>query len=103
MTPLRISAMNILNPLTGSILQSTQVQRQQSADKDQQMRRLQQKGRNIAARGDQFEHTVESAEELTPMQDQDKPTDQKRRKPPKPRPVAPTIDEDPENRIDLTA
>src|SRR4051794_27809499 len=60
--------MSQINPFTGSILQAPQVQRQQSAEKDRQVRRSQDLAKNSALPGDQFEHQVESSEELTPIQ-----------------------------------
>jgi hypothetical protein len=61
--------MTQFNPLTGSILQSAYVARQQAASKAAQIRRSQQLQRNVAVRDDEMEHQVESAEELTPTKD----------------------------------
>ena len=72
--------MNDLNPLAGSILQSTQVQQQQSADKTRQVRRQQTLGKNIAAPSDEYEHSVESSEQLAAIHEDDsKDQPQKRR------------------------
>ena len=68
---LRPDAMTQFNPLTGSILQSAQVARQQAAVKAAQIRRAQQLQRNVAARDDEMEHQVESSEELTPTHDRE--------------------------------
>jgi hypothetical protein len=57
--------MSQINPFTGSILQSPQVQRQQAADKDRQVRRAQEAAKNTALSDDKLEHQVESSEELT--------------------------------------
>ena len=64
--------MEIVNPLAGSLAQSTAVTRQQSADKAQQIRRAQALRKDVAATGDTFEHQVESAEELSPIHDEQK-------------------------------
>lgn len=69
-----------INPFTGSILQATNVQRTQAAEKDRalQKARVQQKVTSVGR--DQFEHQVESAEAIPPLTgDQDKP-DPRRRK-----------------------
>jgi hypothetical protein len=95
--------MTFLNPLTGSIAQSTQVQRQQSVDKDQQLRRVQEQSRNSAARNDQFEHSVESPEELTPLNDKQPQSDQRRRKQTKHHPDIRDDENDENPRLDLTA
>jgi len=58
--------MSQINPFTGSILQAPQVQRQQSVEKDRQVRRTQDLAKNSALEADQLEHQVESSEELTP-------------------------------------
>lgn len=63
--------MTQFNPLAGSILQSTQVARQQAVSKAAQVRRKQQLQRNVAQRDDEMEHQVESSEELTPTHDRD--------------------------------
>jgi hypothetical protein len=62
--------MSQINPFTGSILQSTQVQRQQAAEKDRQVRRAQEQARNSALSEDTVEHQVESAEELHPVNEE---------------------------------
>ena len=62
--------MSQINPLAGSILQSTQFQREQADQKVQQARRAEQLRKNIAAEDDRLEHQVESAEELRPVGDE---------------------------------
>jgi hypothetical protein len=59
--------MSQINPFTGSILQTPQVQRQQSVDKDRQVRRVQDLAKNTALADDRLEHQVESSEELKPI------------------------------------
>jgi hypothetical protein len=64
--------MSQLNPLTGSILQTPQVQRQQSTDRDRQARRTAEQTKNAALADDKLDHQVESSEELTPIQKEQK-------------------------------
>jgi len=75
----------------GSVLQSTQVQRQQSVQKDRQLRRLQELARNVALQDDQLEHSVESSEELSPIhEDRDQDHGGRRRqRQPRPPPTSP--------------
>src|SRR3954469_550723 len=73
-------AMSQINPFTGSVLQAPQVQRQQATDKDRQLRRAIDQQKDAALQGEQMEHQVESAEELTPINDQDTPDPRKRKK-----------------------
>ncbi len=61
--------MSQINPFTGSILQTPQVQRQQSADKDRQARRAQDLAKDTALADDRLEHQVESSEELKPVRE----------------------------------
>jgi hypothetical protein len=74
--------MTQFNPLAGSILQSSQVSRQQATSKAAQVRRSQQLQRNVAQRDDEMEHQVESSEELTPIHDRDAQGQGGRRQPP---------------------
>jgi hypothetical protein len=62
--------MTQFNPFVGSVLQSTLVQRQQSAEKSSQIRRTQQLQKNIAAEDEQLKEQVESSQELTPAREQ---------------------------------
>lgn len=64
--------MSQINPFTGSILQSPQVQRQQAADKDRQLRKAADSAKNATLHGDELEHQVESSEELTPIHRDDR-------------------------------
>lgn len=80
--------MTQISPYAGAILQSTQVQRQQAAQKSQQLRRAQLLEKNVAMQDDQLEHSVESSEELHPVhedRDEDHPGGQRNphRNPPK--------------------
>ncbi len=54
-------------PLASAAYAATQVR--QSDDKIQQLRKTRQLQRNSATSGDRYEHSVESAEELQPVQD----------------------------------
>ena len=54
--------MTQINPFTGAIIQGMQVQPRQSAEKDRQIRRVQNLSKNSALQGDQLEHQVESAD-----------------------------------------
>jgi hypothetical protein len=95
--------MEIVNPLAGSLAQSANVTRQQSADKTQQIRRAQTLRKDVAA-ADTFEHQVESTEELTPIHDEQRQSDQQRRRKPKRSPndpPQPDVEEPP--RIDVVA
>jgi len=75
--------MSQINPLAGSILQSTQFQREQSAQKVQQAQRAEQLKKNIAAEDDRMEHQVESAEELRPAHEDGGEGGQPRKKHPR--------------------
>jgi hypothetical protein len=64
--------MELINQLAAPLAQSAQVARQQSSEKTQQIRRAQTARKNVAAgqESDTFEHTVESAEAITPIHDE---------------------------------
>jgi hypothetical protein len=64
------AAMTLFNPLTGSLLPATPVQR--AAEKDRQIARSQALRKNTAAEGDtvEIEHQVESADELPQVGDE---------------------------------
>jgi hypothetical protein len=95
--------MTQINPFTGSILQSPTVQRQQSAEKDRQVRRAQDMEKNAALPGDHLEHQVESSDALSPIHDEDSPDPRKRKRhdhPPKARTHDDPADD---SHLDLTA
>jgi hypothetical protein len=71
--------MDTINPLANTLLQSTHVQRQQSADKQRQVRRTQALQKNVATRDDELEHQVESSEELPPVNDEQREHEQSKR------------------------
>jgi hypothetical protein len=63
--------MTDFNPLAGAILGSTQAQNVLGAEKQRQLRRTQALRKDVAAGEDRYEHQVESAEELHPIDDGD--------------------------------
>jgi hypothetical protein len=63
--------MTFINPLAPALLPSAQAQQQAAADKARQIGKAQAASRNIAAETDRLEHQVESAEELSPVHDED--------------------------------
>lgn len=54
--------MTQINPFLGAVAQGTQVQQRHSAEKERQIRRVQNLGKNAALQGDRLEHQVESAD-----------------------------------------
>jgi len=73
--------MTDFNPLSGAILGSAEIQHQIGTEKQRQLRRAQAVQKNVAARSDEYEHEVESTEELHPIDDggeQDHPQRQKK-------------------------
>jgi hypothetical protein len=94
------SCMTQINPLTGAVIQSTQVQPRQSAEKDRQIRRMQNLGKNTSLQGDRLEHEVESADALhRPDDGQGSHQEQRQQQHPQGKP---SRDEGPPH-IDLTA
>jgi hypothetical protein len=63
--------MTDFNPLAGSILGSAQAQSILGTEKQRQLRRAQALRKDVAAPEDRYEHQVESAEELHPIDDGD--------------------------------
>ena len=63
--------MTEFNPFAGAILGSTQAQSIAGNERQRQLRRTQALRKDVAAREDTFEHQVESAEELHPVDDGD--------------------------------
>ena len=76
--------MTQINPFIGSILQSTTVQRAQSAEKNAHVQRAQNRSKDSAATGDKFEHQVESSDALSSIHDED-PQHPQQRKPKQPK------------------
>ena len=77
--------MSQINPFIGSIIQSTTVQRTQSAERSSHVQRAQNRTKDSAATGDTFEHQVESSDALTSIHDEDQqhPQQRKSKHPPK--------------------
>ena len=99
--------MTQLNPFTGAIAQSPQVQRTQAAEKDRHVRRAQDAAKATALSTDQFEHQVESAEALIPIHgDAQHPPKQRKPAKAKPQPEDPTdadaANDQPPTRLDIT-
>lgn len=94
--------MTQINPLTGSLIQSTQVQPRQSADKERQIRRLQNLSKNTALQGDRLEHQVESSDSLHALNDQGNGQQQRRQQHTHPKKCK-ADQQDEESHIDLTA
>jgi hypothetical protein len=94
--------MSQLNPLTGSVVQAPQVQRNLAADKSRQMRQAQELRRGGAAQDEQEQPQVASAEELDPISDH--PDDHPpRRQPRSPHQDNPTDGSDGGEGLDLKA
>ncbi|HMB95189.1 MAG TPA: hypothetical protein VKK61_04045 [Tepidisphaeraceae bacterium] len=64
--------MSQINPFVSSILQTPLAQRQQSDDRDRQVRKANDLEKDAALTDDQLEHQVESSEEVTPIKEQEK-------------------------------
>ncbi len=60
-----------MNPIAGSVLQSTVVQRQQAEQRDRELGRAAAATRVITAESDRLELEVENAERVTPARDED--------------------------------
>ena len=71
--------MTPFNPITGAALPVAQVQQQLATDKTRQVRRQQAAQRHIAAATDAFEHTVENADAISPVHDEQRHDPQDRR------------------------
>ena len=71
--------MSQINPFLGSIIQSTTVQRTQSAERSTHVQRAQNRTKDSAATGDTFEHQVESSDALTSIHDEDSQHPQQRK------------------------
>ena len=93
--------MSQINPFTGAIIQSTQVQQAKSTSKEKHIRRVQNLSKNSGLAGDDLEHQVESSDALHPSSDRDSYQPQRQRQQ-KQQPSDQPQDEPPKN-IDLTA
>ncbi len=93
--------MSQINPLTGYVIGSVLAQNRTAAEKERQLRRVRNLGRNSALQGDQLELTVESAEAINETNDQGR-----RRPDQQPEHHTPDSEDDEENppsHLDLTA
>jgi hypothetical protein len=91
--------MTDFNPLAGAILGSAQAQQIAGTEKQRQVRRAQILRKNVADREDEFEHQVESADEIHPIDDGGHDKNPSKRQPPK----HDDGQDDPPSRIDVTA
>lgn len=71
--------MSSINPFSGYVAQGAQVERGQAADKTRQVRREQVLSKNVAARDDELEHQVESADAVVSIHDDQNPSGQQQR------------------------
>jgi len=97
--------MTQINPFTGAVAQSPQVQRAQAAEKDRHVRRTQDAAKATALSTDQFEHQVESADALGAIHDDqsEHPPKQRKSKKPKPQNNGGVVTDDVETpRLDIT-
>jgi hypothetical protein len=69
-----------ITSLSGALLQSSQLQLAQAAEKGKQARKAQELAKNVAARDDEMEHQVENSEELTAVHEQSRQSDQKKKR-----------------------
>lgn len=95
--------MSQINPFTYTVVQNIDAQRRGAIEKERQLRRAKVMEKDIAAREDELEHQVESAEETLPVQDEDN-TPKRRPKRQAPRGHGAPDDQSDDNpHIDLTA
>ncbi len=95
--------MTQINPFTGAIIQSTQVQQRQGADKERHIRRLQNVAKNSALQGDRLEHQVESSDALHGISDQGNSLNKQRKSPQHHRQQSKPEEGEEQDHIDLTA
>jgi hypothetical protein len=69
-----------INPFSGYVAQGGQVERSQAADKTRQVRREQVLSKNVAARDDELEHQVESADAVVSIHDDQNPSGQQQQR-----------------------
>ena len=96
--------MSQINPFTGAVSQTPQLQRLQSSDKTQQLRRAQNRSRNSGLAGEDLEHQVENPDAIVSVHDDDEqhPDQQKKKRPPKP-PLSAPSEQNSSSHLDLTA
>jgi hypothetical protein len=92
-----------INPFSGYIAQGGQVERGQVADKTRQVRREQVLSKNVAARDDELEHQVESADAVVSIHDDQNPSGQQQPKQQRPQKDPSETDGEEPPRLDVTA
>jgi hypothetical protein len=98
------AVMYSINPLSGALAQSSQLQLQQAAEKSRQARQAQEKARNVAVREedtDETEHPIENSEELSAIHDEGRQSREQGKK--KHKPEEADLAEDQNDGLDLTA
>jgi hypothetical protein len=96
-------AMTQINPFTGAIIQGMQVPPRQGAEKDRQIRRVQNLSKNSALQGDQLEHQVESADAPHAVNDGQEHAYNPQRRPPRQQPNPQNSEEGGAPHVDVTA
>ncbi|MGA2230764.1 MAG: hypothetical protein ABSH22_07680 [Tepidisphaeraceae bacterium] len=100
------AVMYSVNPLSGALAQSSELQKLQSNEKARQARQAQEQKKNIAARGeDEFEseNQIENTEELTPVHDENRQSNQRRKQNKHPGEEEESAADDLPDSLDLTA
>jgi hypothetical protein len=95
--------MSQINPFTGAIIQSTQVQQTKSSAHDKHIRRVQNLDKNSALQGDELEHQVESADSLHPTNDRGDSYQPQRQQQHHQKKSSSDPEEEPPKTIDVTA
>ena len=72
--------MSQINPFTGSILQATNVQRTQAAEKDRAIQKARDRQKNSGLGRELLEHQVESSEAITRANEDEDTQDPRKRK-----------------------
>ena len=94
--------MSQINPLTGSVVQAPQVQRDQATEKSRQMRQAQELRRGGQTEEDQYEPHVASPEELDPASDHREESQPRPKSKPRHKDQSPD-EQDASGGLDLTA
>jgi hypothetical protein len=95
--------MTQINPFTGAMAGSTQVQQSQSVAKERHARRVQNLGKNSALQGEELEHQVESADALHAINDRNDSYQPEQQSPKTKKLPALQDQPDGEDHVDLTA
>jgi len=95
--------MNGVNPIAGSIYQASTVQRTLAGERDAGIRRTQLARKNVGTTGDTLEHSVESSDVISPLHDEEREQNSRKRKR-RAQPELPVDESDDDlPRLDLTA